>query len=186
LLQFDCNYSFDAKECEPVMRNTRANGDGTGQAFRLADEPAVQQRCDRFGIVASALCMVHCLATPLLLSVLPSLTPSWLESPLVHQVMGVGVLGVAVSAFVPGYLRHRRAWVPLLAAAGLGLVLFVAYGAAAPCCLACSQCRAEVSWSDRLYESRSTIESLAGCSLLVAAHLSNHRCCYRCAATDGG
>jgi len=71
------------------------------------------------GQVLSALCVAHCAATPLVVASAPALA-SVLGG--FHPVLLVGVVGVALWAFVPGYRKHRRAQVPLLALAGVGLL----------------------------------------------------------------
>lgn len=74
---------------------------------------------DTLGQALSALCLVHCMATPLVLSLLPA-AASVLGG--FHPVLLAGVAAVAVWAFVPGYRRHRRAQPALLALAGIALL----------------------------------------------------------------
>jgi len=112
---------------------------------------------DAAGVLASALCVIHCLAMPLVLVALPALA----VGEMVHQVLvGVALLA-ALAGLGPGYLAHRRTLVPALGAAGLACLAGAAflvgprYGA-----------RAE------------TLMSLAGAALLCAAHLRNRACCH--------
>ena len=110
------------------------------------------------GMAASALCLLHCLAMPLLLLALPAL--GWAAGEHVHQALIGVALAAALLSLGPGYLAHRKAVVPLLGAAGLisltaaAFVLGPSFGAAA----------------------ESTF-SVLGAVLLCAAHLRNGTCC---------
>ena len=73
---------------------------------------------DRVGQGLSLLCLVHCLATPLVLGLLPSLG-FLLHNELVHLVLAAVVVGVSLVAFGSGYRRHRRPSVPVLGALGV-------------------------------------------------------------------
>lgn len=78
---------------------------------------------DRVGQGLSLLCLVHCLATPVVLGLLPSLG-FLLHNALVHLVLAVVVVGVSLVAFGTGFRRHRRPVVPLLGAVGvMGLLI---------------------------------------------------------------
>ena len=74
---------------------------------------------DWLGQIISVLCMVHCMATPLLLAAAPAamgLVGGW------HPVLLVFVVLTSVWAFVPGYRYHRKIEVPLLALGGLSFL----------------------------------------------------------------
>ncbi len=90
---------------------------------------------DRLGITASALCAVHCAATPFLLIFLPTLQfTEWMASPLFHQIAAfVCVLLVAIS-IIPAYMRHRDLRVLSLSATGLTLILAAAFLLPDYCC----------------------------------------------------
>lgn len=121
---------------------------------------------DVVGQVLSAVCAVHCVATPLVLALLPA-AGSVLGGA--HPVLFVLVVGVAGWAFVPGYRCHRQLQVPLLAGAGtllLGTAAFVFHDTALDTAL-----------------------SLTGAALMMAAHWRNRvllkaeRCCDKHHAT---
>ncbi|MEM1269002.1 MAG: MerC domain-containing protein [Bacteroidota bacterium] len=82
--------------------------------------PAQRLRLDAAGITVSVLCLIHCLALPLIATG----ALAWLVSERVHvglvMILSLVVIGVAG----PGYRRHRRALVPALL--GVGLVFLVA------------------------------------------------------------
>lgn len=82
---------------------------------------------DRIGIGASALCLVHCLITSLLLGVLPFLNLSFVLDHRIHQGLALFIAATCGFALVPAFRRHRRA-VPLtIAAVGVALLLAAAF-----------------------------------------------------------
>jgi hypothetical protein len=119
---------------------------------------------DAAGLFASTLCMIHCLAMPLLLAVLPAM--SWAEDERTHQVLLGVALVAAVLSLGPGYLAHRRGAVPLLGGAGLA-------------CLAVAMFVIE----PRYGHDAEAVASVAGALLLFGAHVRNRVCCRRCART---
>lgn len=76
---------------------------------------------DRLGIGLSVLCMVHCLAVPVLLTGLTAASVG--ES--FHLWMALLIVPVAVLAAVPSYRTHRRRSVLWFLAAGV-VLLFAA------------------------------------------------------------
>ena len=74
---------------------------------------------DRVGITTSVLCVLHCIVTPVLVVVLPLLATT---EEVMHSALALLIVGVALLAFLPGYSRHRRFHVLLLAILGSGLV----------------------------------------------------------------
>lgn len=77
---------------------------------------------DRLGQGLSLMCLVHCMATPLLLGALPSLG-MLLHAEHIHEVLAAVILLVSAWAFGRGYLRHRRALAPVLGAVGVAGLL---------------------------------------------------------------
>lgn len=117
---------------------------------------------DTAGMLASALCLLHCLALPLLLAIFPVMGLGHDEG--FHAAMvGVAMLA-ALAALAPGYAAHRRASVALSGAAGLAC-LAVAVFVAGP----------------RYGEVAETWLTVGGASLLCLAHLRNRACCDSCA-----
>ena len=89
---------------------------------------------DWLGVVASIGCAIHCAAMPLVISYLPALGLSFLADESFHKVMLSLCFGIAVYAFIPGFLRHRN-WLPAsFGAAGLLFVAFGAFAIADECC----------------------------------------------------
>ena len=120
---------------------------------------------DRAGVLASALCLLHCLALPLLLAFFPMLGLGHGEG--FHAAMvGIALLA-AVAALAPGYAVHRRASVALAGAGGLA-------------CLAAAVLVA----GTRYGEVAETWLTVGGAGLLCLAHLRNRACCGNCATTS--
>jgi hypothetical protein len=120
---------------------------------------------DRVGIGASALCLVHCLLTSVLLAALPLLNLSVLHNERIHQILAVFIVGVGGLAFFPGYRRHRRPLPLLLGAAGLALLLSAAFAV-----------------GPALGHAWETPLTIAGGALMVCAHYLNLRLARQCEA----
>ena len=93
--------------------------------YPLTVSPA-RPRLDVAGIALSLLCIVHCLAIPLLATG----ALAWAASERVHLGLTIALCLVVVLAAVPGYRRHRRAVAPALLALGLVLLVAAVGGAA--------------------------------------------------------
>jgi hypothetical protein len=78
---------------------------------------------DRLGVCLSALCMAHCLLTPLVLAVVPLGTAIGLWHSGVHLVFLFIVPLIAAIAFVPGWRLHRDSRVWIFAAIGFVFLL---------------------------------------------------------------
>jgi MFS superfamily sulfate permease-like transporter len=70
---------------------------------------------DKAAVILSGLCLVHCLALPVLVAVLPFV--SELTGDHLHAELLLVVIPISVFAFVIGYRRHRR-----LKIVGLGVL----------------------------------------------------------------
>lgn len=87
--------------------------------------PTYESWVDRLGIWLSGLCMIHCLATPVLLLMLPMFSMS--KSEWVHIVLALVLPIVTLAAFVPGYRRHGDHAIIGLGIVGLILIAFAAF-----------------------------------------------------------
>jgi uncharacterized membrane protein YfcA len=118
---------------------------------------------DRLGIIASALCFVHCILTPVVLS----LSAVWAHYlPLeerFHRALAVLVAAIGCFAIINGYRKHRRLRVLLLMSTGLSFIFAGAY------------------LGDRLPSHIAEIAvTMTGSSLMITAHLINHTFCKNC------
>lgn len=109
-----------------------------GVAEQSAAEEVVSDHVlwDQLGIFGSALCVAHCLATPLIVGYLSAAGLGFLGGEIVHKLLAAPLLFIALLAFVPGYRRHGDVRILSAGLVGIGLLLitifalepFVAHG----------------------------------------------------------
>lgn len=114
---------------------------------------------DKIGIGLSGLCLLHCLLTPILILLIPSMSVGGHD--MVHVALFAVLPFVALAAFVPGFKRHHDKRVFYWALPGIALI---AIGAV-------------VLDGQMLAETGSTI---LGSLLLIRAHLLNRELCVCC------
>jgi len=114
-----------------------------------------QRLLDGLAISASGLCLVHCLALPAMLIVLPTLAGALALPDDFHLIALLIAVPTSLVAIAFGYLHHRRPLPALLA--GIGLMALTA---------------AAVLVHDQRSEAAVTV---AGSLLLAAAHMVNLR-----------
>lgn len=113
---------------------------------------------DLWGQAISLLCLVHCIATPLVVMLVPALAGflgGW------HPVLLVAVVAAAAWAFVPGYRYHHSKLVLGLAAAGV----------------------AALAVAVTVFHESFAVETgvtMAGAGLMLAAHWKNRQLSQRC------
>ncbi|WP_374528843.1 MerC domain-containing protein [Novosphingobium sp.] len=114
----------------------------------------IRGRLDRFGVILSGLCALHCLAGLFLVAGL-GLGGEILLAPAIHRIGLALAIGVGATTLVMGVVRHGDP-VPLQAgAAGIALMavaLFTGHGTA------------------------EAVLTIAGVALLGWAHIRNLRC----------
>jgi hypothetical protein len=122
---------------------------------------------DRLGIIASALCFLHCILTPVLLSMSAVWVHYLPSEERFHRGLAVAVAGIGGFAIIGGYRKHRRARVLLLMSCGLLLIFAGAY------------------WGDRLPSHAAEVAvTMTGSCLMIAAHFINHTFCKDCRRCD--
>lgn len=118
---------------------------------------------DQIAITLSAICIVHCLAVPLLVAGLPIAALSFGNSEHFHGVMLWLVVPTSVFGFILGYRLHQRAGLVALGAIGVVVLAAVAIWG-------------HDAWTDTL----EVTVSVAGSLLLASAHWLNFRAVRRC------
>ncbi|HEY0264434.1 MAG TPA: MerC domain-containing protein [Granulicella sp.] len=122
----------------------------------------LHRHADTAGAAASTLCMIHCLLTPVILSVFPGIVSYLPGDAWFHRILAAGILLLGGAAFLPGLRLHRKLFLLAPIAAGMALILFVA-------------------WSgESLSEHVEVMLSIAGSLLLITAHLLNRSFCHAC------
>lgn len=118
---------------------------------------------DRIGIAASALCVAHCILTPIVLS-LSSVAAHFLPSEeRTHRTLAVLIAVVGLVALVRGYSKHRRRQVVPLMTVGLGLIVLAAV------------------WRDRLPSHWCEVGiTFLGSACMISSHLLNRTFCRQC------
>src|ERR1700682_1505344 len=120
------------------------------------DREALSLRADSLGVIASALCFVHCILTPVVLSLSAVSVHDLPSEEKVHRLIAVLIAGVGGFAAVSGYRKHRRSRVLVLMSCGLLLIFAGAY------------------WGDRLPSHfAEAAATLIGSCLMIAAHIIN-------------
>lgn len=111
--------------------------------------------------------MIHCVLTPVVLS-LSAVSAHFLPSEeRVHRTLAIGIAAIGVLAIVRGVRMHGRLRVVALMAGGLACIWGTAW------------------WGDRL-PSHAVEVSLTtlGSVLMIAAHRLNHTFCCDCSCAD--
>lgn len=82
---------------------------------------------DRWGIALSFLCLLHCVATPLVLLSLPFMARYYLSHPWFHLGLALVLIPVGMLAFVRGHRHHKKTNILLLGFVGLILVVLAPF-----------------------------------------------------------
>ena len=120
----------------------------------------VRPLADKTAIGLSLLCVVHCLALPVVIVLAPAVSSLAIADESFHLWMVAVVIPVSAYALVLGCRKHRR--MSVLVTGGIGLFVL----AATP-----------FAGHDLLGESGETALTLVGASLIAWSHLQNYRFC---------
>ncbi|MBU2884351.1 MerC domain-containing protein [Gilvimarinus agarilyticus] len=119
---------------------------------------------DETAALCSGLCLIHCIATPILLSMSGlGLIGSLFASEWVHVALFAPIALLALTSLPSGWKRHQR-WLPSVA--GFTGLLLLAAAMMAP------------------HEAEAAL-SIGGGLLLIGGHLSNRFHCRRTALNEG-
>lgn len=115
---------------------------------------------DRLGISLSTVCLAHCLAIPVLLTLMPMTQLGWLSEELFHDILLTIILPTSVIALGLGCHRHRQWQIFLMGFVGLGLLISLA-----------------VMPHDSLsLMTERAVTVVAGCLLVIAHYMNFSRC----------
>jgi len=128
----------------------------------LSSRAHLRRHADLAGATASGACLIHCLLTPIVVSLFPDIVPYLPGDAWVHRALFLGIILLGAVAFIPGYRIHRRKPLLVLIAVGISLILIVA-------------------WSgEGMGAVPELLLSVSGSLMLVAAHLLNRSFCRQC------
>ncbi|CAN5261220.1 hypothetical protein BH10CYA1_BH10CYA1_35850 [soil metagenome] len=150
-------------EHEHVHETDHVNVHGEGHGAEHVQEHNSRQTIvsmDTLGIFASTLCLIHCLAMPLVVAFLPLLGLQFLEGHNAHQALAGFVVAFGLLAILPGYMKHRKPAVLAGLVLGLTFVLAATFGDAVG-----------------LSESAELPLITVGNLVLVVSHLFNRKLC---------
>jgi hypothetical protein len=123
---------------------------------------------DSLGIWASTLCVVHCIVTPVLLSLSTVFAHFIPGEEKTHRTLALGVAALGAIALVKGFRTHGRRRILGLMVMGLGFIFAGAfYGNLLPS----HGCEVTVT--------------LTGSLLMITAHRMNHTFCSDCRCSEG-
>lgn len=122
---------------------------------------------DKIAMLLSALCLVHCLLTPIILIAFPVLQMLSHNYDF-HLWMAIALVTLAGLAFYRGYLVHKKAQVFVFGAIG---ITFLVLGLFSPTLFEADHLKYEI-----------TLTSI-GSLILIWTHLKNIKFC-RCACCD--
>ena len=145
------------------MRKSQLKGtSGSGGANWILALPV-----DQIGAWTSALCVIHCLLTPVLLSI-SAVSAHFLPSEeRTHRILAVAIAALGAIALLRGYRKHRSSLVLSLMVVGLTFIFGGAW------------------WGD--HSSSHTAEvfvTLIGSGFMISAHRMNHTFCRDCSCSD--
>lgn len=119
---------------------------------------SISRYFDRIAIALSAICIVHCLAVPLVVVVLPIIAISIGGNGHFHELMLWLVVPTSVAGFVLGYRVHGDFRIPAFGTAGIVLLVLSAL------------------WGhDRWLELLEILVTITGSVVLALAHWLNFR-----------
>jgi predicted membrane channel-forming protein YqfA (hemolysin III family) len=121
---------------------------------------------DQIGVWTSTLCVVHCLLTPVVLS-LSAVSAHFLPSEeRTHRTLAVAIAALGAIALINGYRNHRSLRVLLLMVGGLAFIFGGAF------------------WGDHLpSHGVEVLVTLIGSGFMIAAHRTNHTFCRDCSCS---
>ena len=122
----------------------------------------IQANADKAAISLSVLCIIHCLALPLIVVLLPVLTALNLQDEAVHWWILGAVVPTSLYALTMGCKKHKDYSVMVLGFVGLAILIATPF-----------------LGHDLLGESGESIFTTIGALIIAGGHLINQRLCRR-------
>jgi|TARA_B110000467_G_scaffold94888_1_gene85774 hypothetical protein len=122
---------------------------------------------DKFAVTTSALCAVHCLGLPVLLSVFPAVAASIFGQELFHVLLLWLVIPLSLVALTLGCRKHKSLQVAVMGLIGLTFLIIAA-----------------TLGHDLLGEAGERIATLIGAVAIAAGHMRNYALCRRVDCDD--
>ena len=117
---------------------------------------------DTTAVILSGICMLHCLALPVVLTIFPILNIALLDEQTFHLIMLVFILPVSLMALTIGCRQHKDRLTIILGTIGLGVLMFTA-----------------LFGHEVFGLTGERIVTSIGGLILASAHIQNYRCCRR-------
>ncbi len=115
---------------------------------------------DAAAVVLSGVCMLHCLALPIALTILPIVNVTLLDESTFHLIMMAVILPISIIALTIGCRQHKDKLTLVLGSVGLGILTITA-----------------IFGHDLLGLTGERIVTSIGGLILAAAHIQNYLCC---------
>ncbi|HIE85311.1 MAG TPA: MerC domain-containing protein [Gammaproteobacteria bacterium] len=115
---------------------------------------------DTAAVVLSGVCMLHCLALPIALTILPIVNVTLLDESTFHLIMMAVILPISIIALTIGCRQHKDKLTLVLGTVGLGILTITA-----------------IFGHDLLGLTGERIVTSIGGLILAAAHIQNYLCC---------
>jgi uncharacterized membrane protein YfcA len=144
-----------------MRKSQLKNASGSGGANRILALPV-----DQIGAWTSALCVIHCILTPVVLSI-SAVSAHFLPSEeRTHRTLAVAIAALGAIALLKGYRKHRSSRVLSLMVVGLAFIFCGAW------------------WGDHLpSHSAEVFVTLIGSGFMISAHRMNHTFCRDCSCS---
>lgn len=115
---------------------------------------------DKYAILTSSICAIHCLSLPLIVGVFPALSTSIFGQEQFHVLLLWLVIPLSLVSLTLGFKQHHSGLVALLGLSGLTVLIL-----------------AGTIGHDTLGEAGERIATLLGATLIAAGHLRNYKLC---------
>ena len=107
-----------ASNCGSAGQDSGLNS-GSNSSAHAEKQPGPTRVLDLLGILAAFVCLIHCLALPVVMTFLPTLIHHHSHDDSTHVILAGWVLLFCLTAIVPGFVKHGYRRILLLMVIGL-------------------------------------------------------------------